>query len=241
MSKTIWNKLNKHSKSNYDISKKTNIPEEKVKEILDGKRELPSEKVNDFVKVLHEDDGLEKTLNIEKAKVFFEEIDLIEEMTKFGYQSQRELSDAAGVPACYVSHLKNRNIDKVHPDSLVKLYDFFQDTLNKKVCQSEKRKQTKKQNSSPHLTGSTPEVRKEETNINILDEAKVSQNKNLQGTKYVQLSLDLGGVYEPKESLEIISNDEVIKLEEENKALRLKVDELQVQLRRYEKLIDMIK
>lgn len=133
---TIWNRLNRRSistKSNYEISKKTNIPEDKVKEIMEGDREIPSDRVDDFVNAIKENDKVEKQITMGNIRKWIQETDLRELRKKFNYVSQGELASVLGVDASVVCRLEGKKIDHVSDQTLQKYYDFLNDELNVKI------------------------------------------------------------------------------------------------------------
>lgn len=145
MGNTLWNKLNnrnKNRKSNYEISKKTNIPEEKVEEIMNGERQVPSDRVDSFVSAIQENNNLERSINSATAKKWIEETDLKALRREFNYQSQVELAKELNIDTSVICRLENKKIDHVSDNFLIKFYDFYHDELNKKV----KRKTKKKNN-----------------------------------------------------------------------------------------------
>lgn len=143
MGNSLWNKLNnknKSKKSNYEISKKTNIPEDKVKEIMSGERELPTNKVDDFVGAIQENNSLERSVNVETAKRWIMETDLKALRKKFNYSSQVELAKELGLDTSTVCRLENKKFSHTSDSTLIKYYDFFQDELNIKIKKEEKQK-----------------------------------------------------------------------------------------------------
>lgn len=136
MGNTIWSKLNskaKTKKNTYEISKKTNIPEEKVKEIMSGDRELPADRVDDFIGVIKEDNKAEKSISMANIRKWVKETDLRELRKAFNYESQGELADALGIDSSTVCRMEGKKIDHISDATLQRYYDFLNDELNKKV------------------------------------------------------------------------------------------------------------
>lgn len=143
MKNTLWNKLNNRNqkrKSNYEISKKTNIPEEKVKEIMNGEREVPTERVDDFVSAISENDKVEREINVATARKWLEETDLKKARMNYNYLSQGELASELGVHTSVICRLENKKTDHVSDGLLIKYYDFLNNDLNKKVKRKKKDK-----------------------------------------------------------------------------------------------------
>ena len=146
MGNSLWNKLNnknKSKKSNYEISKKTNIPEDKVKEIMNGERTIPTDRVDDFVGAIQENNTLERSVNAETAKRWIMETDLKELRKKFNYSSQVELAKELGLDTSTVCRLENKKFSHTSDSTLIKYYDFFQDELNIKVKRDGGKKRTR--------------------------------------------------------------------------------------------------
>ncbi len=136
MANTLWSKLNNRNKirkSNYDISKKTNIPEEKVGEIMRGERTVPTTKVDSFAKAIQEDNSVELSMDTFNAKKWALETDLKAKRQEFNYSSQVELAQTLGVDSSTICRLENKNLNHISDRLIRKIYDFYQDELNKKV------------------------------------------------------------------------------------------------------------
>lgn len=140
MRNTIWNKLKTKNKvTSYDISKDTNIPEEKVKEILTGDRNVPTERVDDITKAIQNNSNkLAKDIRYNNAIKFFEENDFKELTKKFNFKSQKELSQAVHVSTYIISMASTHRIKELSKTSVIKLYDFFSDELNIKSPRKKK-------------------------------------------------------------------------------------------------------
>lgn len=134
MANTIWSKINKkNKKSTYEISKETNIPEDKVKEIMSGERELPTEKVNDFMKVLQDDNVTERVITIENVKQWLKDTDLKQQRINYGYPSQTALAKALNVNTSVICRIEGGHIGQFSDDMLLRYYDFLTDGLNKVI------------------------------------------------------------------------------------------------------------
>lgn len=146
MRNTIWNKLKTKNKvTSYDISKDTNIPEEKVKEILTGDRNVPTERIDDITKAIQNNSNkLAKDIRYNNAIKFFEENDFKELIKKFNFKSQKELSQAVHVSTYIISMASTHRIKELSKTSVIKLYDFFSDELNIKSPRKKKVKNNKK-------------------------------------------------------------------------------------------------
>lgn len=132
MRNTIWNKLKtKNNVTSYDISKDTNIPEEKVKEILTGDRTVPTERIDDITKAIQNNSNkLAKDIRYDNAIKFFEENDFKELIKKFNFSTQKELSQASHLSIYVISMASTHRIKELSKTSVIKLYDFFSDELN---------------------------------------------------------------------------------------------------------------
>lgn len=145
MRNTIWNKLKtKNNVTSYDISKDTNIPEEKVKEILTGDRAVPTERVDDITKAIQNNSNkLAKDIRYNNAIKFFEENDFKELIKKFNFKTQKELSQTAHLSTYVISMASTHRIKELSKTSVIKLYDFFSDELNIKSPRKKKAKSNK--------------------------------------------------------------------------------------------------
>ncbi len=146
MGNTLWSRLNNRNqkrKSNYEISKKTNIPEEKVKEIMNGDRVLPTERVDDFISAIKEDNKVEKEISVATAKKWIEETDLRAARIAYNYTTQGELAEELGVHSSVICRLENKILTHVSDGLLIKYYDFLHNELNKRVKRKKKVKAKK--------------------------------------------------------------------------------------------------
>lgn len=131
--KSFFGRLaSKNKKSSYEVSKDTGISEDKIKEVFTGERELPAKHVDAVMKSIQSKDGV-KDLDYLNAKAFFESNDVAELRHNFGYGTQKGLAEAIHVSNCYISRLEGRHIKMIPREALVRIYDFFQDDLNKSV------------------------------------------------------------------------------------------------------------
>lgn len=131
----------------YSIARDMNIPEEKVKEILKGERELPSDKVDEFINVVNKTKKAKKNFDRNEALIFFNNNDPKELRTKFNYDTQKEVAELLGISQFTISRLED---PKYGPSSLstrilCKLYDFYKDELNIKIIKGDNMKKHKHQ------------------------------------------------------------------------------------------------
>lgn len=127
----LWKRLNKQNKSNYEISKETNIPEEKVKEIMEGERELPTEKVDEFTKALQEE-RIKRDIKMHEVYEWYKSVNIRQLREEFGYETQLELASQLGLASSTISNIECGNKEYGYT-TILKLYDFFTNKLNKKI------------------------------------------------------------------------------------------------------------
>ena len=138
----LWkNKFNRNNKSTYDISKEINVPEEKVKEIIRGERQVPTKDI-DRVNEAFTNNKTERITSFERAMMekFFIDNNYKDLKKKFGYKTFKELTDAIGVGASVIYDLKEPNIKTLSDNALKKVYDFFQNEWNIKKVPKYKQK-----------------------------------------------------------------------------------------------------
>lgn len=194
MQNTIWNKLKTKNKvTSYDISKDTNIPEEKVKEILAGDRNVPTEKIDDITKAIQNNSNkLAKDIKYNNAIKFFEENDFKELIKKFNFKSQRELSQTSHLSVYVISMASTHRIKELSKTSVIKLYDFFSDELNIK---SPKKKKTRHKSLSRHKKTYYKVIKKEDLREEVIDWYEKSDLKALRNDRCLsmrQLMMALG-------------------------------------------------
>lgn len=138
-------KYNKSNKSAYDISKEINVPEEKVKEIIKGERQVPTKDI-DKVNEAFSENKFEIT-SIERALMeqFFKENKIKELRKKFNYSTNQEMANAMNIGVATLYKLNNKEIKHISDKLLVKIYDFFQNDWNTNVrTKKEKTSRAKK-------------------------------------------------------------------------------------------------
>lgn len=140
---SFWGKLMKKNKVNsYDIATKTNIPEEKVKEIVSGERTLPTDKVNDFVTAIQETKKESKKGKRNEALLFFMNKDIKELRLKFNYKRQKDLAKVLNVSQYTVSRAETTGVSALNTSTLLKFYNFFKDELNIRVSSAKEIKES---------------------------------------------------------------------------------------------------
>lgn len=141
----IWERLKKESgKSTYDISKEINVPEETVKEIINGEREVPTERVDEVYNAF-KTKNTNKTSSIERALMekFFMDNDIQDLKEKWGYKNLEELSEAIKISRSQLYELRGEKVKTASNNLLKKVYEFFQDGFNKKIAKNDKIKYNK--------------------------------------------------------------------------------------------------
>lgn len=136
MSKTIWSRINsknKSKKSTYEIAKKTNIPEDKVIEIMNGERSLPTERVDEFLNAIQENDKVEKSINMENIYNWVNSTDLKAKRLEFNFPTQKSLAIELGVNPATICRLEKKDTKKISDTFLMRYYDFLNDELNKRI------------------------------------------------------------------------------------------------------------
>lgn len=139
MKNNFWSKLKaKGNKTTYDLSKETNISEEKLDEVFNGERELPTNHVDKVYTALKE--KKQPMTSIERALIekFFTDNDILVLRKSWGYASMQSLADAIGVGVSNLYLLRPQYIKKLTDNYLQKVYDFFQDELNKNVVKNKR-------------------------------------------------------------------------------------------------------
>ena len=143
MKEVFWNKfIKKSNKSDYEIAKEMNIQEEKLKEIKNGERELPTQRVDDLLKAT-QNNKTTRDLEYIKALEFFKKNNFAELRKKFNYKLQKDLEKPLGLSKSTISRIEKEQFDRIGKGTLIKVYDFFNDELNIKI---DKQNKVKKDN-----------------------------------------------------------------------------------------------
>ena len=130
----IWaKKFNKTNKNTYELSQELNIPEDKIKEVIKGEREVPTNEVDRVNGAFISNSiGISKFERVMMEQFFFDN-DIQDLKKKFGYKTLRELSNAMGIGATTMYYFRGNKIKAISDKLLKKSYDFFQNDWNKKV------------------------------------------------------------------------------------------------------------
>lgn len=135
----IWaKKFNKTNKSTYELSQELNVPEDKIKEVIKGEREVPINEV-DRVNGAFSSNTIGIT-PFERAMMeqYFLDNDIQILKKKFGYKSLQELSDAMDIGISTIYYFRGDKIKAISDKLLKKAYDFFRNDWNKKINSKQK-------------------------------------------------------------------------------------------------------
>lgn len=187
----IWEKrFRKNNKSAYELGKELNIGEEKVKEIIRGEREVPTNDV-DRVYGAFTNKGPNKLSSTERALMekYFNDNDIQELKKEFGYHSLEELSKAMNVGVSTMYYFRGDKMKALSDKLLKKAYDFFQDGFNKKVVKK-KRDNGKGKYKVIYWEDLKPEVQEWYENTDLKE---LRREKKLTGKKLIKkLGFDNG-------------------------------------------------
>lgn len=143
----IWSKkYNKTNKSVYEISKELNIPEDKIKEVIKGERQVPKNEVDRVNGAFSSNTIGISSFERAQMEQFFMDNDIQNLKKEFGYKTLEELSNAMNIGVSTMYYFRNNKIKAISDKLLKKAYDFFQDDWNKKAEKKvkPKRQYTKK-------------------------------------------------------------------------------------------------
>ena len=130
-------------KNTFDIARETGIDEEKIKELKNGERHIEGKTME---KVLDAINRSKVDRTIEKAEIFewYEKTDLKKLREKFGYKAQLHLAKALNMDCGSLNRIENKKFNKIN-NSIIRLYDFYNNDFNKKIDKPEKVKENDKQ------------------------------------------------------------------------------------------------
>lgn len=129
----IWEKQRKNNGlTRFEMAKAMGISEEKIEQIESGVREMPTEKVDEYLEKMRNLSKTERKLKAAEARVWYENADLKKLISDFGFKNQREFARAIGCEQSSISIWANKK-KKIGTPALLKLYYFFNDGFNKVV------------------------------------------------------------------------------------------------------------
>lgn len=143
----IWSKkYNKTNKSVYEISKELNIPEDKIKEVIKGERQVPKNEVDRVNGAFSSNTIGISSFERAQMEQYFMDNDIQNLKKEFGYKTLEELSNVMNISVSTMYYFRGNKIKAISDKLLKKAYDFFQDDWNKKVEKKvkPKRQYTKK-------------------------------------------------------------------------------------------------
>lgn len=187
----IWEKLKTRSnKTSYELSQKLNLPEEKVKEIIKGEREVPANEI-DRVHEAFSTKKVEKVsdFEFELMKKYFADNDIGKLREEFNYQNVAEMAEAIGIGVATLYRLRPHKIDLISRNTIIKAYNFFQDGFNKKAIKSTDKI------SNYNKKSSNLKIKKEDLSQEILNwyyNTDIKALRNSKGFSDKKMCLELG-------------------------------------------------
>lgn len=118
-------------KNAFDIARDIGVDEKKVKELVNGEREIRGETMD---KVLQSINKSKVERDLEKLNIFqwYQETDLKKLREEFGYKKQAHLSRALKVDNGELNRFENKKFNKVN-NFIIKMYDFYHNDFNKNI------------------------------------------------------------------------------------------------------------
>lgn len=121
-------------KNAFDIARDIGVDEKKVKELVNGEREIRGETMDKVLKSINKS-KVERDL--EKLNIFewYKETDLKKLREDFGYKKQSHLARAIGVDNGEFNRFENKRFDKIN-NMIIRMYDFYHNDFNRNVEKS---------------------------------------------------------------------------------------------------------
>lgn len=135
----VWEKTRKNSGlTRTEIANAMGISEEKIEQIEKGVREMPTEKVDEYLEKIRQLSSKERKIKLAEAKTWYYNVDLTQKMKEFGIVNQYKLAEILNAGQGSVSAWVNKK--GISTENLLKLYYFFNDKFNKIVEEPEEDK-----------------------------------------------------------------------------------------------------
>lgn len=143
----FWKRRIKDTES---IANKMGVEEEKIKELVNGEREIEGKTLDKVLKAVEEEKINKPFENVEILQ-WYRDTDITALRKKFGYKSQGEFAKKIGYDVSVICRIENKKLESQNksgelesvPDSLRKVYYFFNDDFNRKI-ETEKEEKTNK-------------------------------------------------------------------------------------------------
>lgn len=130
---SIWEKKRiKAGLTRNELAKELNVKEEVIKEVENGQREVPKNRVDEYLSKINKLTPSERKLKEAEMKLWFENLDLKKEIKKFGFTNQKQFAKELGFSQSMVSSWAN-NLNGITKENLAKLYYYLNDEFNIKV------------------------------------------------------------------------------------------------------------
>lgn len=132
----------KRINNKYQVAKDLGISEEKVNELIEGKREIGGDTMD---KVLKSIENEKENKIIKRADIikWYKETDLKQLRLSFGYERQQDLADVIGCDGSTISNIEAKKVSNTSR-VLARLYDFYNNDFNKEIEKEEKIVETEK-------------------------------------------------------------------------------------------------
>lgn len=118
-------------KNTFDIARDIGVDEKKVKELVNGEREIRGETMDKVLKSINKS-KVERDL--EKLNIFewYKNTDLKKLREDFGYKKQVHLARALKIDNGELNRFENKRFDKVN-NMIIRMYDFYHNDFNRNV------------------------------------------------------------------------------------------------------------
>lgn len=246
-----------------EIANELGIEEHKVKQIESGAREMPKEKIDEYLGAINKLSKKDRAIKIAEARAWYEQADLKQLIKTFGYKNQKDFAKAIGCQQATISEWCNKK-RVITTNNLMRLYYFFNNGFNKKISEDEEQKDVKINEIEKHNKEMQEWYDKTDF-IKLLEEKNISQkelcrelglpsstfNNWVRKTSITKKGIETlykifeksNDTLEENNKIHVEENSQIIMESSAEETIKLLRDEnikLKQQIKRYEVLLDMI-
>ena len=132
----FWKKKIKDTNA---IANKMGVEESKIKELVNGEREIEGETLDKVLQIVQDEKVNESIKNVEILQ-WYRDTDITALRKKFGYKTQKEFAKLLGYDISVINRIENKTAEWKNKDgkfngvpvSLKRVYYFFQNDFNRK-------------------------------------------------------------------------------------------------------------
>lgn len=258
---SFWSKRIKNKK---ELADALNVDESKIDALVNNELEIGGDTMNKVLKTI-EEEKINKAIRKSDIWRWIQETDFRQKRLEFGYKTIKEVANIIGVSDSTISRLEvNKSVYPKLTPTLKKVYEFYTNDFNKNTTNKENKDIWKWYKSTnikelrlqkgiktafdfaniikvcPSCVSDLERKNMKRVNDTMIKAYNYFANIEWEPTENNAFVVHQDEQSSVKEDVDASHNDEISILEVRIKQLELKNEQLELQLARYEKLIDRL-